>query len=107
MGMTIMIIKLWFKKRCYLLRAVCLTVTKCIDNIPFQHHGPEDKPVSTLKEVEEATIKVKNEEEADKEEASLVSQITSWATLRPLLITCYLHFVQNWCGVNVIVFKVS
>ena len=63
--------------------------------------------MNTLKEVEEATIKVKNEEEADKEEASLVSQITSWATLRPLLITCYLHFVQNWCGVNVIVFKVS
>ena len=84
-----------------------LTVTSSIDNIPFQNHRPEDKPVSTLKEVEEATIKVKNEEEADKEEASLVSQITSWATLRPLLITCYLHFVQNWCGVNVIVFKVS
>ena len=47
------------------------------------------------------------EEEEENSKMSTFSQITKWATLRPLLITCYLHFVQNWCGVNVIVFKVT
>ena len=57
-----------------------------------------------------STRKAGEEEEEEEEESSKMStfsQITNWATLRPLLITCYLHFVQNWCGVNVIVFKVT
>ena len=64
----------------------------------------------TAKEDEEKAEQEGNLKVNDmKEEAMETScnQITSWATLCPLLITCYLHFVQNWCGVNVIVFKVT
>ena len=61
----------------------------------------EERSCSTRKAGEE------EEEEEESSKMSTFSQITNWATLRPLLITCYLHFVQNWCGVNVIVFKVT
>ena len=54
-----------------------------------------------------STRKAEEEDEEENSKMSTFSQITKWATLRPLLITCYLHFVQNWCGVNVIVFKVT
>ena len=43
----------------------------------------------------------------EKTEDSLVTQILRWSTLHPLLLTMYLHLLQNWCGVNVIVFKVG
>ena len=62
----------------------------------------EERSCSTRKAGEE-----EEEEEEESSKMSTFSQITNWATLRPLLITCYLHFVQNWCGVNVIVFKVT
>ena len=61
----------------------------------------KERSCSTRKAGEE------EEEEEESSKMSTFSQITNWATLRPLLITCYLHFVQNWCGVNVIVFKVT
>jgi len=78
-----------------------------------QQQGVEDQQVGgcplTRKDDEErrscSTRKAEEDEGKSKMERSTFSQITSWATLRPLLITCYLHFVQNWCGVNVIVFK--
>jgi len=62
----------------------------------------------TRKEDEErscSTRNAKEKEEEGKSKTSTFTQITMWATVRPLLITCFLHFVQNWCGVNVIVFK--
>ena len=34
------------------------------------------------------------------------SGLLTWPTIHPLLLSCYLHLLQNWCGVNVIVFKV-
>lgn len=33
------------------------------------------------------------------------SGLLTWPTIHPLLLSCYLHLLQNWCGVNVIVFK--
>ena len=65
----------------------------------------KERSCSTRKAGEEEEEEKEEEEESSK--MSTFSQITNWATLRPLLITCYLHFVQNWCGVNVIVFKVT
>ena len=65
----------------------------------------------TRKEDEERSCSTRNAKEEKEEEGnsktSTFTQITKWATVRPLLITCFLHFVQNWCGVNVIVFKVT
>ena len=39
------------------------------------------------------------------EEVGLIREFFSRPNLHPLIITCVLHFVQNWSGVNVIVFK--
>ena len=71
----------------------------------------EERSFSTRnakKEEEKEEEKKKEEQKGEKEkDQNTLCQISKWSTLRPLLITCYLHFVQNWCGVNVIVFKVS
>ena len=39
------------------------------------------------------------------EEVGLIREFFSRPNLHPLIITFVLHFVQNWSGVNVIVFK--
>ena len=33
------------------------------------------------------------------------SQLLKRSTLQPIALTLMLHFVQNWCGFNVIIFK--
>ena len=35
-----------------------------------------------------------------------LASVFTWSTIHPLLLTLYLHLLQNCCGVNVIVFKV-
>ena len=39
------------------------------------------------------------------ENKGLVREFFCYSNLCPLLLTCVLHFLQNWSGVNVIVFK--
>ena len=45
------------------------------------------------------------EEERDPQSQNLVRQLFSVSTLHPLVLTLVLHLAQNWCGLNVIVFK--
>ena len=37
--------------------------------------------------------------------SEVVRKLLSVSTLHPLGLSLLLHFAQNWCGVNVIVFK--
>ena len=39
------------------------------------------------------------------ENKGLMREFFCYSNLCPLLLTCVLHFLQNWSGVNVIVFK--
>ena len=48
---------------------------------------------------------IERADENKTEEVGLIREFFSRPNLNPLLITFVLHFVQNWSGVNVIVFK--
>ena len=67
-------------------------------------------PLSTgaqdvLSEVADLTSAPATSEKGEKGGEGLGS-VFSWSTIHPLLLTLYLHLLQNCCGVNVIVFKV-
>ena len=72
----------------------------------MRRKGDEERSCSTTRNAKKEEEEKEVEEKEKNSATNMFSQITKWATICPLLITCYLHFVQNWCGVNVIVFKV-
>ena len=45
------------------------------------------------------------QKETKPEDTGLLREFFSRPNLHPLLLTLVLHFLQNWSGVNVIVFK--
>ena len=58
------------------------------------------------KEIESMTFSQNKLEHSSKEkDAGLLKVFFSRPNLHPLLLSFVLHFLQNWSGVNVIVFK--